>query len=240
MELERFLLDDGDVIEFADTRARQNILTVQENLTNRINILENQDGSVADVADIKNNILELSNDISNITNSLNSLNSLIKTKATEEYVNQVVSTLINHAPETLDTLGELAIALQENDTIVDILNNAIGNKVDKTQLDDYVKFTDYATQTKAGVLKLGSASTGLQYDTSGYLKIMRASETDIVNKTDLYKPLVPAYIDNIIKTGLTTNTKTLTEEEKAKAQSWLGIDTLVGDINTALTSILGV
>lgn len=57
--------------------------------------------------------------------------------ASEEYVDNAVSVgvanLVNSAPETLDTLGEIATALEENADVVDALNSAIGNKVDKVE-----------------------------------------------------------------------------------------------------------
>ena len=45
-----------------------------------------------------------------------------------EYVDDEVAALVNSAPETLDTLGELAAAFQENDEVVDVLNQAITTK----------------------------------------------------------------------------------------------------------------
>ena len=59
----------------------------------------------------------------------------------ESFVNQKVADLVNSAPETLDTLGELASALKNNADIVDTLNQAIGNKVDKSELSEIVKTT---------------------------------------------------------------------------------------------------
>ena len=52
--------------------------------------------------------------------------------ATEEYVNTKVAELVDNAPETLNTLKEVADALNENASTVEALNQAIGNKVDKT------------------------------------------------------------------------------------------------------------
>ncbi len=51
--------------------------------------------------------------------------------ATEDFVRQQISNLVNSAPETLDTLGELATAFEENQDVVDALNSSITNKVDK-------------------------------------------------------------------------------------------------------------
>ena len=51
--------------------------------------------------------------------------------ASTSYVDTKVANLVNSAPTTLDTLGELATALQNNQSVV---NSAIGNKADKTEL----------------------------------------------------------------------------------------------------------
>lgn len=48
------------------------------------------------------------------------------------YTDAKIAELINGAPETLDTLKEIADAIEENETIVDALNDAIGNKANKT------------------------------------------------------------------------------------------------------------
>ena len=53
---------------------------------------------------------------------------IVKRHATEDYVDAKVADLVNSAPETLDTLGELATAFQENEEVVDVLNQAITTK----------------------------------------------------------------------------------------------------------------
>jgi hypothetical protein len=53
-----------------------------------------------------------------------------KTYATETYVNEKVAALVDGAPETLDTLDELAAALKDNADIVDVLTQSIGLKQD--------------------------------------------------------------------------------------------------------------
>lgn len=55
-----------------------------------------------------------------------------KKVATEEYVDTKVAELVDNAPETLNTLKEVADALNENASTTEALNQAIGNKVDKT------------------------------------------------------------------------------------------------------------
>jgi hypothetical protein len=60
-----------------------------------------------------------------------------KKLATEEYVDTELANLVNSAPETLDTLGEIATAMQENADVVETLNSAITTKADKVDLENY-------------------------------------------------------------------------------------------------------
>lgn len=64
--------------------------------------------------------------------------------ASESYVNQKVADLVNTAPETLDTLGEIATALQTNTGAVTTLNAAIGNKANKADLAAVATSGSYA------------------------------------------------------------------------------------------------
>ena len=52
-----------------------------------------------------------------------------KKLATEEFVNTSIANLVDSAPDTLNTLNELATAIQENDNVIDTLNTAITNKI---------------------------------------------------------------------------------------------------------------
>ena len=58
--------------------------------------------------------------------------------ASEDFVIKKITELINSAPETLDTLGEIAKALQENHTVVDTLNNIVATKPDKDYVDNVI------------------------------------------------------------------------------------------------------
>ncbi len=65
-----------------------------------------------------------------------------------EYTNTKIGQLINGAPETLDTLKEVADAIQENETVVEALNEAIGTKLNKDGdvRDTTVTFTSGDTE----------------------------------------------------------------------------------------------
>ena len=98
---------------------------------------------------------------------------------------------------------------------------SIGTANVKVDMTDYVKFTDYASANKGGVVRI-NGSYGLSHYHDGLYGITTPTEQDIDNRVR-YRPLTPAYLDYAIKVGLTTNTTELTEEEKAKAKQWLGI-----------------
>ena len=55
-----------------------------------------------------------------------------------DYTDQRIADLVNGAPSTLDTLGEIATAMTENEDVVDALNSAIGSKASQTELESHV------------------------------------------------------------------------------------------------------
>ena len=60
----------------------------------------------------------------------------------KKYVDEKVAALVDSAPETLDTLKEVATAIQENETVVEALNSAIGTKANTAEV---VNLTDDQT-----------------------------------------------------------------------------------------------
>ncbi len=52
-----------------------------------------------------------------------------------KYTDKAISDLINGAPETLDTLGEIADAMAENADVVEALNAAIGTKANQNEME---------------------------------------------------------------------------------------------------------
>lgn len=94
---------------------------------------------------------------------------IIKRHATEEYVDAKVADLVNSAPETLDTLGELATAFKENKDMVETLDKAITTKANKTELvelDTTLSNSGYAADSKS----VGDALTQLDNKITQSLK----------------------------------------------------------------------
>ena len=92
----------------------------------------------------------------------------------------------------------------------------------KVDLSEYVKNTDYASSTTAGVIKVADGKGTVLLGNG--LSIVCASKAEISAKSNEYRPICPIYVDHAVKVGVTTNTIALTEAEKAKAQAWLGIE----------------
>lgn len=84
--------------------------------------------------------------------------------ATTAFVKTLISNLINGAPETLDTLKEIADALGENDDAVQALNTAIANKADKssipTKISQLTNDSNYQNKTQVNTaIANGTAKT---------------------------------------------------------------------------------
>lgn len=56
----------------------------------------------------------------------------------KSYTDTKIADLINSAPTTLDTLGEIATAMQENGDVVEALNSAIGTKANASDLASHI------------------------------------------------------------------------------------------------------
>ena len=104
-----------------------------------------------------------------------------KKLATEEVVDAKIANLINSAPETLDTLGELASALNNDKDIINVLNEAITNKVDKEE-NKGLSSNDYTDDDKENLIK-AEALSHKNYITSIFLEVtlVEANEADITS-----------------------------------------------------------
>lgn len=58
------------------------------------------------------------------------------------YTDEKIAALVDGAPGALDTLKEIADALEQNEDVVDALNDAIGTKANKNEFESHVADTD--------------------------------------------------------------------------------------------------
>ena len=92
-------------------------------------ITENNDGEV-NIVDENGNIALKVNDEGLYVKDVIAGDHILSNKADTSYVDEAIAGIVDGAPETLDTLNELAAALNDNADIVDVLNQSISNKQD--------------------------------------------------------------------------------------------------------------
>lgn len=74
---------------------------------------------------------------------------------------------------------------------------SLGTAQVEVDLKDYVKDTDYSTSNKAGVVKTYSPN-GIQC-AGGFLYIVKATDDQIKNRSDEYRPIVPANLKQAVE-----------------------------------------
>lgn len=122
-------------------------------------------------------------DITAIESKVTKLETVVSGKASTDYVDTKVADLVNSAPETLDTLGEVAQAIAENESVVEALNSAIGSKAnqeDLTALDGKVEtLEDKVTQLEE------SGGSGGTDSSKNFIYLTGTEENPINLYTDL-------------------------------------------------------
>lgn len=124
-----------------------------------------------------------------------------------------IAELINGAPETRDTLKEIADAIADNETVVDALNAAIGSKLDKTEGEELKK------SVRDGKSSVASAITSMGVTT--------ASDATFSTMSDNIKKVTPTISQSgqVVTAAVGNNKKTLTVSSGTlsnPAMSWNG------------------
>lgn len=106
--------------------------------------------------------------------------------ATESYVNTAVSNLVDTAPSTLNTLNELAAAINDDASFASTVTTALGNK-----LDSSTAASTYLTQTNASTTYAPISSPTFTGTVGGITKSM-VGLGNVDNTTDENKPVSTA------------------------------------------------
>ena len=190
-------------------------------------------------------------DLSNYT-TLSEVEQLLSEILSEskDYTNQTIEDLIGGAPEALDTLEELAAALDNNADIVDVLNSSITNKVDKIS-GKGLSTNDYTTAEKN---KLAGIASGAEVNVQSDWNVTdTASDAYIKNKPALAtvatsgsyndlsnKPTIPSAVTEttVSSWGFTKNTGTYSKPNTGIPKTDLAsvVQTSLDKADTALQS----
>lgn len=162
--------------------------------------------------------------------------------------------LINLKADLTDEIGKKQDTLTFDDAPTEGSDNpvksggiftALSDKVNTTDLTDYVKNTDYATSSKVGVVRAGQ---GLAVNPTGAMYISQATQTYIDARTDTFKPITPYVLNIAVKAALTDAKRIsdLTDDEKVNARGVIGalgssdLDSYVKDTDYATTDKAGI
>lgn len=100
------------------------------------------------------------------------------------------------------------------------------NKADNSALLEYVKSTDYASYSKAGVSKVDPVGTrGISIDGDNFLTMVAASPSDITGRIG-NRAITPLNLNAAVKAALTDGSKisNMTETEKKDARDVIGAE----------------
>ena len=140
-----------------------------------------QSGQAADAAVVGNRLDALSEEIASIDGL-----------ASESYVDTKVAGLVNSAPETLDTLNELAAALGNDANFSTTIATQLGNKVDKVD-GKGLSTNDYTTDEKT---KLLGINAGAQVNVLESVKVNGAVLTVTDKTVDISVPTKTSNLTN--------------------------------------------
>ena len=123
--------------------------------------------------------------------------------ATETYVDNKVADLVNSAPEALDTLGELAVALEVHEDAYDALLETVGGKATKTELEDMRSELSESIVSETDEFHIVDEAGNIvaSIDASGISTTTVAAQNITINGIDieeLIQTRIQAYIDQAI------------------------------------------
>lgn len=102
---------------------------------------------------------------------------LVDTKADQSYVNEQIAQLVGSAPEALDTIYELAEALQNNGDLIEGLNQSVANRVRfDVATQALTEIQKQNARTNIGAEKLGEAQQLVSQITAQSLGAATASQ----------------------------------------------------------------
>ena len=129
--------------------------------------------------------------------------------ATETYVNNKVAGIVNSAPETLDTLNELAAALGNDPNFATTVATQIGNKVDKIE-GKGLSTNDYTNPEKS---KLAGIETGANKTTIDSTLSVSGNAADAKATGDAISNLSDLVGDTAVSDQIAAATVAITNEE---------------------------
>ena len=119
-------------VEISSENLKSDISAIGGSLENLYEYVGEVDNKISDIEDIRSGAALGATALQEVPAEYVTESELTgKGYSTKTYVDEKVAALVNGAPDTLDTLDELAAALKDNKDIVTVLENSITSKQDK-------------------------------------------------------------------------------------------------------------
>lgn len=155
--------------------------------------------------------------------------------ATETFVNSKVAAVVNSAPETLNTLNELATALGNDPNFATTIANQIGQKADASALQNYAKADDGTQSITANQLTVQKIYHG--QDDRELIAEVAALQNDKADKSQLSSYATKTQLSSYAKLADTSQTiaaSVFEAEDAIKTVSAVADTYYCGDTNSPL------
>lgn len=194
-------------------------LTAVSNLQTALNTeITTRSNAVADLQS-QIDIMEQNTNVADVVGTFAALSAYDKSKITE---NDIIEVLRDETRENADTYYRLQ---NGSWTYVGSLGSYYTKGESDALLNNKVSFTDYPTNTKNGVVKIWE-NYGIQDLGNGMLGVSKASESNLINKSDNYHPVVANNLDIAVREGLGNSQLDWSETYKENARKQLGVNSL--------------
>ena len=138
---------------------------------------------------------------------------------------------LNNKPTIPDELADLSDDSTHR-TVTDTEKTTWDNKVDDVQIDgtsiksDGVANIPVASNSSSqgGLVKYGNGIYGIKNISGGVIGIIKPTDAEIEAQSTGWRVLTPAQLSKAVKEGITNNSITLTDQEKASARDWIGTE----------------
>lgn len=133
-------------------------------------------------------------DIPSIAGLETKTDATLKLNEAKAYTDTKVAELIDSAPETMNTLNELAVAIQDNDNVIDTLNQAIGTKANSADLASVATSGSYNDLSDTPTIPTVPTNISSFTNDSGY--ITNQISTNVTTTKNIYLGNIQTSVNN--------------------------------------------
>lgn len=219
-----------------------NVITLSSNIDD-LSIAKADKSIVESELQTINNTLQTKEDKTTVANYVSSLtnqiNNLTTNKATLTYVDEAIAGLINASPSTLDTLGEIASQLQQDQNSITTILTSLGQKASQTDLSNNVAQLQTQINTKANKIYVDDLINTL--DTvkanKSYVDTVDLSLSNRIDNVDITKANASELLTKVNNIEYNAYVANVDLSLNTITTSINSLDNSVATINNSITSI---